>query len=133
MKLSHLSALLTSIAKADEISITYQMFEDKHYPTPTVEVDGYSFAFSFSSDDGDTFSMNIYNSPTEKGLFPDWQMLAFDKKYTRSSEEYKEVLMTMCGISSYPSEIYGKVIDEISLLLFSVQERVKHVSRANKR
>lgn len=133
MLFSHLTALLTSISKADETCITYKMFEDKHYPTPTVEVDGYSFAFSFSSDDGDTFSINIYNSPTEMKLFPDWQMLAFDEKYTRSSEEYKEVLMTMCGINSYPSEIYGKVIDEISLLLFSVQERVKQVSISNKR
>lgn len=60
-------------------------------------------------------------------------MLAFNEKYTRSLDDYKEVLMTMCGIDNFHNEIYGKVIDEISLLLFSFQERVKHISKSNKR
>lgn len=128
--ISYLATLLASVSKANESSITDQMISEKIYPTPTVTLDGREFSFKFTESEG-TFFFKIYDT-VPNGVVdpkPSITMLAFDEKYTRSLDDYKEVLMTMCGINSYPDSLYEKIIEEIASLLFKFQNRVECVSQ----
>lgn len=132
--LSYLATLLASASKANESMITDQMISEKIYPTPTVTLDGREFSFKFTESEG-TFFFKIYDT-VPNGVVdpkPSITMLAFDEKYTRSLDDYKEVLMTMCGVDSFHNEIYDKIIYEIASLLFKFQNRVECVSQFSKK
>lgn len=134
LPLSSLATLLASVAKANESSITDQMVSEKSYPTPIVTLDGREFSFKFTESER-TFFFKIYDT-VPNGVIdpkPSVTMLAFDEKYTRSLDDYKEVLMTMCGFNSYPNDLYEKIIEEIASLLFKFQNRVECVAQFSKK
>lgn len=127
--LSSLLAMATVATRLSEFGFTNDMMENRFYHSPVIEIEGVSFAVSFSGTD-DSFFINLYHGNQGKDITPnnmDSKSLAFIKDdYVRSRVEYVDLIERWANFPSGKESL--SAIQTIASSLYAVQERIRSIS-----
>ena len=127
--LSSLLAIATASTRLSETSFTNDMMEERFYPSIVIEMEGFSFAVSFSGTD-ESFFINLYNGNQGQEITRDnmdSKSLAFIKDdYVRSRAEYVDLIERWTNFPSDKESI--AVIQMIAKSLYAIQERIRSIS-----
>lgn len=127
--LSSLLAMATAATRLSEVGFTNDMMDDRFYHSPVIEMEGVSFAISFSGHD-ETFFINLYHGNQGQDITlnnMDSKSVAFIKDdYVRSRLEYVDLIERWANFPSSKEGLFA--VQMIASSLYAIQERIRSIS-----